>query len=75
MLLHLIYFSGISMFFALLCLSVSEARPPSVSVAVVCPSVSQALPLLQTFPFHGVQDREGEEEGGRGGRNRREEEG
>ena len=34
MLLHLIYFSGISMFFALFRLSVSEARPLSVSVAL-----------------------------------------
>ena len=32
--LHLIYFSGISMFFALFCLSVSEALPISVSVAL-----------------------------------------
>ena len=34
MLLHLIYFSGISMFFALFRLSVSGARPLSVSVAL-----------------------------------------
>ena len=33
-LLHLIYFSGISMFFALFRLSVSEAHPLSVSVAL-----------------------------------------
>ena len=33
-LLHFIYFSGISMFFALFCLSVSEARPLSNSVAL-----------------------------------------
>ena len=33
-LLHLIYFSGLSMYFALFCLSVSEAHPLSVSVAL-----------------------------------------
>ena len=33
MLLHLIYFSSISMFFALFQLSISESRPLSVSVA------------------------------------------
>ena len=34
MILYLIYFSGISMFFALFRLSVAEARPLSVSVAL-----------------------------------------